>query len=228
GSPSSTATTRRCFRTRPTFPFSRAGASRCCSVRDRFTSPTPPTNTCRLPNCTPRWNITCRSPVSSSAAPEYERRLAERRRRIADLERSHLRLSNLRLLIAAVGAVVLWLALARAALSPWWAAAVWIVFGGVAVIHAKLLERTERVRRAERLYVRALERLAGRWAGSGRGRADFADGHPYARDLDLFGRASLFELMNTARTEAGESTLAAWLKHGADADAVRVRQAAVA
>jgi len=166
--------------------------------------------------------------VSSSAAPEYERRLAERRRRIADLERSHLRLSNLRLLIAAVGAVVLWLALARAALSPWWAAAVWIVFGGVAVIHAKLLERTERVRRAERLYVRALERLAGRWAGSGRGRADFADGHPYARDLDLFGRASLFELMNTARTEAGESTLAAWLKHGADADAVRVRQAAVA
>jgi hypothetical protein len=166
--------------------------------------------------------------VSSSAASEYQQRLSDRRRRIAELERTHLHLSNLRLLIAAIGAVVLWLAFARAALSPWWALAVWLVFGAVAVAHAKLLERTERVRRAERLYVRALERLAGRWAGTGRDGAAFAAHHPYARDLDLFGRASLFELLNTARTEAGEATLAAWLSRPASADEVRVRQAAVA
>ena len=157
----------------------------------------------------------------------YEQRLAERRRRVAELERSHLRLSNLRLLIAAVGAAVLWLAFARAALTPWWALAVWLVFAAVAVAHAKLLERLERVRRAERLYVRALDRIAGRWAGTGRDGASFAAGHPYARDLDLFGRASLFELLNTARTEAGESTLAAWLARGADRDTVRARQSAV-
>ena len=158
---------------------------------------------------------------------EYDRRLAKRRRQIADLDRSHLRLSNLRLLIAAFGALVLWLAFARSALSPWWALAVWVVFGAVAVVHAKLLERTERVRRAERLYVHALDRLAGRWTGRGRDGAAFAAGHPYARDLDLFGRASLFELLNAARTEAGESMLAGWLQNGSDAGTVRARQAAV-
>jgi len=170
---------------------------------------------------------------SAKAAAErpreaYDRRLADRRRQIADFDRSHLRLSNLRLLIAAAGALVLWLAFGRAALSPWWALAVWVVFGVVAVIHAKLLERTERARRAEGLYVHALDRLAGRWAGRGRDGASFGAGHPYARDLDLFGRASLFELLDTARTEAGESMLAAWLKDGAGADTVRARQAAVA
>jgi hypothetical protein len=165
--------------------------------------------------------------VSSSVESEYQRRLTDRRRIIAELERTHLRISNVRLLIAATGAAVLWLAFARAALSPWWALVVWLVFGVVAVAHAKLLERTERVRRAERLYLRALERLAGRWAGTGRDGAAFAAGHSYARDLDLFGRASLFELLNTARTEAGESVLAAWLANGASIDAVRVRQQAV-
>ena len=165
--------------------------------------------------------------MSSSAAAEYERRLGDRRRRIADLDRAHLRLSNLRLAIAGVGAVVLWLAFARAALSPWWALVAWLAFAVVAVAHAKVLERRERVGRAERLYLRALDRIAGRWAGTGRDGAGFAAGHPYARDLDLFGRASLFELLNTARSEAGETTLAAWLSRGADGDELRVRQAAV-
>jgi len=166
--------------------------------------------------------------VSFSVESEYRRRLAERRNAIAGLERTHLHLSNVRLLVAAIGAAVLWLAFARAALSPWWALLVWVVFGAVAIVHAKRLERTERVRRAERLYVRALDRLAGRWAGTGRDGAAFAAGHPYARDLDLFGRASLFELLNTARTEAGESMLGAWLAAGAPVGEVRVRQTAVA
>ena len=165
--------------------------------------------------------------MSFSAASEYDHRLAERRRQIADLERSHLRISNLRLVIVAAGAAVLWLAFARAALSPWWVLSVLMVFAVVAAAHAKLLERCERIRRAERLYVRALERIAGRWAGMGRDGAAFEAGHSYAHDLDLFGRASLFELLNTARTEAGESMLAAWLSTGARVDEVRARQAAV-
>ena len=35
--------------------------------------------------------------------------------------------------------------------------------------------------------------------------------HPYAADLDLFGEGSLFERLCTARTRAGEETLASWL-----------------
>ena len=53
------------------------------------------------------------------------------------------------------------------------------------------------------------------WAGAGADGARFLDDHPYARDLDLFGRGSLFQLLNTARTEAGEETLADWFKRGA-------------
>jgi CBS domain-containing protein len=158
---------------------------------------------------------------------DYERRLIERRRHIASLDRVNLQISNLRLLVAAVGALLLWLAFVRGTWSPAWAAGAWILFGIVAVVHAKYLERLERARRAELLYRRALERMSGRWAGTGRDGAAFGDGHPYAHDLDLFGRASLFELLNTARTEAGESTLAAWLARGAAMDDVRARQTAV-
>jgi len=163
----------------------------------------------------------------SSSRAEYERRLKDRRARIAALDRTSVHISNLRLLIAGIGAAFLWLAFVRGTWSPWWALFAWVAFGLVAVVHAKHLEQLERAQRAEQWYARALERLAGRWAGTGRDGAHFGDGHPYARDLDLFGRASLFELLNTARTEAGEAMLAAWLSQGADADEIRARQIAI-
>ena len=158
---------------------------------------------------------------------EYERRLSEWRARITTLDRRHRLISNARLIVAAVGAVLMWQAFVRARLSPWWPVADGVVFAALAVYHALLLQRAERSRRAEAVYLRGLDRLADRWIGVGRDGARFLDGHPYARDLDLFGRASLFERLNTARTEAGEVTLAEWLRAGAPADEVHARQAAV-
>ena len=49
----------------------------------------------------------------------------------------------------------------------------------------------------------------------------------YADDLDLFGRGSLFELISTARTGAGESTLARWLLAPGERAEVVARQQAV-
>ena len=72
-----------------------------------------------------------------------------------------------------------------------------------------------------------LARLDGQWPGTGSGGERFAADHPYARDLDLFGNGSLFQLLSTARTEAGEATLAGWLSAPADPEEVRARQAAV-
>jgi MutS domain V len=158
---------------------------------------------------------------------EYELRLTRWRDRLAVLDHRHLVLSNSRLAAAAAIVLLLWLAFARAALSPTWVAVGAIGFGALAVVHARLLNRAERGRRAEALYVRGLERLEGLWAGRGRTGDCFLEDHPYARDLDLFGRGSLFELLNTARTEAGEETLAAWLRSGAAVDEVLARQAAV-
>ncbi len=147
---------------------------------------------------------------------EYEQRLRRWRDRVAAYDRRHLIVSNARLAAAATIALLLWLAFFRGTVSPWWVVAGIAGFVALVVFHARVLQRLERSTRGVRLYERGLERLSGRWAGGGRGGESFVEGHPYARDLDLFGRGSLFELLNTARTEAGEATLADWLRAGAD------------
>ena len=101
------------------------------------------------------------------------------------------------------------------------------VFVVLAVLHGRLL-RTVRLRtRAIAFYEQGLARLNGTWAGSGATGEPFLQASdPCARDLDLFGRASLFELLCTARTRAGEEALARWLIAPALPDEVRARQAA--
>ena len=158
---------------------------------------------------------------------EYERRLAAWRERIAALDRINFIISNIRLAIAGSGAILLWMASVRASISFTWPLVAWLAFGVLAVIHARRLQRFERAQSAERVYLRGLDRLGGRWAGSGRDGAPFLEGHPYARDLDLFGPASLFELLNTTRTEIGELTLADWLRAPAPLPEVRARQTAI-
>jgi len=52
--------------------------------------------------------------------------------------------------------------------------------------------------------------------------------HPYADDLDIFGKESLFTLLDTTETRFGEETLAGWLSGSAKAtnDELRARQEA--
>ena len=52
--------------------------------------------------------------------------------------------------------------------------------------------------------------------------------HPYADDLDIVGRASLFQLLDTTATRMGRETLAAWLLAPADPMVATARQGAVA
>ncbi|HEY4776875.1 MAG TPA: hypothetical protein VIH56_04380 [Candidatus Acidoferrales bacterium] len=78
-------------------------------------------------------------------------------------------------------------------------------------------------------YERGLARLANKWMGTGETGDRFSDpSHPYARDLDIFGAGSLFELLCTARTRAGEETLAHWLLFPAPPEEVRLRNDSVA
>ncbi len=51
---------------------------------------------------------------------------------------------------------------------------------------------------------------------------------PYARDLNVFGHASLFQLADTAGTLIGERTFASWLANAAPPATITERQAAVA
>jgi hypothetical protein len=163
-----------------------------------------------------------------SPREEYEQRIA-RWTAVEHLgERSHLRISNLRLLVAAIAAVIAWLAFVRQFVSPFWLIAAGVAFMALVVAHARVLERIDRARRARRLYERGLQRIDGTWAGSGPDGARFLPDHPYARDLDLFGPDSLFQLLDTARTEAGEEMIAAWIGSPAPIGEIQARQPGVA
>src|SRR5579864_7815046 len=166
-------------------------------------------------------------PSGTDARSEYPRRIASWSAVIARGERIHNLVSNLRLAATGTGAVVAWLAFVRDAISPAWTLGPLAGFIALVAVHARVLQRNERAARARRLYERGLDRLEGRWAGSGPDGARFLADHAYARDLDLFGHGSLFQLLDTARTEAGQDTLADWLRRPAAIEEILARQAAV-
>jgi hypothetical protein len=97
----------------------------------------------------------------------------------------------------------------------------------LAIVHERVLARIRETKAVIAHYDRGLARLEDRWAGRGEGGERFMDAaHPYARDLDVFGTGSIFELLCTFRTRAGEETLAHWLLRPAPPDEIRARQRA--
>ncbi|HEX8984538.1 MAG TPA: hypothetical protein VF767_03875 [Bryobacteraceae bacterium] len=158
----------------------------------------------------------------------YTQLLEKRRADIAAGERRHRKLGYYRLAaVSAIVALVLAALFGHAVLIVW-ALAPMAVFAALLVVHENLLRALEFKRRAERFFVNALARLDGNWAGTGEtGEAWLDPEHPYAKDLDLFGRGSLFELLSTARTHIGEETLARWLLAPADPATILERQQAV-
>ena len=158
----------------------------------------------------------------------YSQLLDQRRADIALREKRHARLGYGRLAAVACAVVVVWLALVTHALSIAWTLVPIAVFAALLVIHDRLLRKLEQRRRAARFFEKALARLDGQWAGAGEpGDRYLKPDHPYAVDLDLFGKGSLFELLSTARTHIGEDTLARWLLAPATPEVVRARQQAV-
>jgi len=167
--------------------------------------------------------------MSSDPRSAYAERLAARRAAVARHDQRHRTIGNLRLLVFAAAAVLAWLAFGRALLSPFWLALPVAVFAGLIAAHERALRARRAAGRAVTHYERALARLDGHWAGHGETGERFLDStHPYAADLDLFGPASLFELMSTARTRMGEETLARWLLEAAETAVLRARHEAVA
>jgi hypothetical protein len=103
-----------------------------------------------------------------------------------------------------------------------------VAFAALAIVHERVLRRLHEQERVSHFYEHGLARLDGSWAGKGEDGERFLDAvHPYARDLDLFGKGSLFELLCTAQTRAGEETLARWLLSAATPGEVGERHAAV-
>jgi len=168
------------------------------------------------------------SPPPDPAA-EYRQRLTARQQCAARLERLHVRLGNLKLLLAGAAVALVWLSIARGAVSPWWLAVPALGLAALAVFHERVIHKHRCAERAAAFYERGLARLEDRWMRQGVTGERFADAkHPYGDDLDLFGKGSLFELLCTGRTRTGERTLARWLLEPASPAEIRARQEAIA
>lgn len=156
-----------------------------------------------------------------SAALTAQRDRTQRRDRRLGIAKVLLALGLLGLGITAVAS--------RSAVAAWGLLPIAAVLVAFSSWHESVLLQLAAQERGLAHYQRAQRRLAGQWQGEGEeGRGFAAAAHPYARDLDLFGPASLFQLLSTARTSSGQSTLAAWLLAAAPPAAIASRQAAIA
>jgi hypothetical protein len=159
---------------------------------------------------------------------EYTRRLAERQPVLRSLRRRDALYANGRLVVFVALCAVGW-----AVFGPldWPTGVLAIPMGAfiyLVVMHEWTIHRARDAEQAVRYYDNGIARLDDRWAGRCTSGEDLRPAeHLYAEDLDLFGAGSLFELLCTARTRAGEATLARWLCQPADKAEVESRQEAV-
>jgi hypothetical protein len=167
------------------------------------------------------------------AALRYEQ--AARRHaadRVPEARRSNL-ISRLRLLtFLPAAACVVW-ALSRGPVAPLLVAA-GVLFGVFAVLvvwHARVEGRMAWLDALRLVNERAIARVRRQWdhlpAAEAPARVSI-EKHPYAADLDVFGRASLFQWLGPAATATGAGRLAEWLLTPAPPDEIQARQEAVA
>ena len=143
------------------------------------------------------------------------------------LDSLYIRVGNYRLVLVLAAILLAWLSFWRGALSGRWLLLPLALFIGLVVWHARIARRQTLAQRGLAYYDRGLARLDDRWAGSGNSGEGFWDPqHVYADDLDVFGRGSLFELIDAARTATGEKTLANWFLAPASRGTVLARQEA--
>ena len=151
--------------------------------------------------------------------------------RNAELKRS-LQISRARLTVFLVGCgCVIW-TIAHRGGSGWLLldAALVIVFGVLVAWHARVEDRAAWHDALQIVSLRAAARIERRWDDLPPAEVPASIDllhHPYAVDLDLFGRASLFQWLGPAATARGSWTLASWLLGAADRDVLLARQTAV-
>ena len=103
------------------------------------------------------------------------------------------------------------------------------LFIGFVVWHRRLGRQRSRYAELWAMNNEARKRFARDWAALPvRHTVSAPPGHPYAADLDLFGPASPFQLLDSMGTRMGETLLRDWLLAPAPPAVVRARQVAVA
>lgn len=160
---------------------------------------------------------------------EYARRLETHQRIIPSREKTHRQLGNSKLAVVIAFFPVAWLTLVRHSFSAYWLLAPIILYAVLAMWHERVLRSKGQAESAAAFYEHGITRIDDRWAGSGQTGERFRNAkHDYSDDLDLFGPASLFELLCGARLPMGENFLAQWLSERSAPEAIVERQNLVA
>jgi hypothetical protein len=172
-------------------------------------------------------------PIDSATAyrdpeSEYQQRLSALRESEVGFKRTSARLGVATLLFLAISLIsAAWLLTSRIS-AIYWVLLPLGILAFFAIFHERVIRIIRVYSRRIAFYERGLARLGNKWMGTGETGDRFSDPrHPYARDLDIFGTGSLFELLCTARTRAGEETLANWLLNPAAPQEVQLRNDAV-
>jgi hypothetical protein len=131
------------------------------------------------------------------------------------------------ILLALLGFVLLYQAFVTKRL-PIWMPFLLVPIGALVGSRMKRYqEEALRLRRLADYYNSGIARLAHQWDSLDGGQEFVDPNHFYATDLDLFGRGSLFQLICSARTQAGRETLASWLKEPTNIEEVVARHDAI-
>lgn len=158
----------------------------------------------------------------------YEERIRQQTAVLRQLLRRRRQLGWLRLFVFLLAALAAWQTFRAAGHWGWLPVA-----AGIALLLFLVSKDTDNngqiahTRRLVRLNQEELELLAHRFQQRFDGAAFLPADHPYANDLDLFGKASLFQWLNRCQSEQGRRRLAAGLLQALPAEAIRLRQEAV-
>jgi MutS domain V len=172
--------------------------------------------------------VTTASPAAEVRAA-YQANL-DRWQRAYDTETARfVRLGLVRgLVFVAAAALAVAIVLRAGGVTPAWLLLPVVAFIGLVVWHERVSRRQAAALRSVNYFLRGLARLDGRWVEGGDDGERFRDdAHPYASDLELFGRGSVFHLVSTCRTNTGALRLAGWLLAPAGVEEIGRRQAAV-
>ena len=167
---------------------------------------------------------------SRSAYLAREARYTERRDRERQRSKTMARL-RLATFLPAIAALVWWLGFGGGVVASAVAAILLLVFGALVIVHARIEDRVQWLDALREVNARGILRVDRDWSALPPAPPPATvdlERHPYAIDLDLFGRASLFQWLGPAATTFGSGTLARWLLEPATPAEILLRQRALA
>lgn len=159
----------------------------------------------------------------------YESRLRELDAQQVALSQRGERIASFRIAVFLAFIAVAWASISRHWLSASWILVPIAAFALLVVLHERAKKALDRGAQIRDFYELGVARLDGTWVGRGDAGVEFIrEHHPFANDLDVFGRGSLFEFLSVARTSIGRATLAHWLTSTPTMEEISSRGEAVA